>query len=533
VDKTSGQPIRAGFVVLLSDTTTEHARAMTDANGRFTLTAPSTGEYRMRSAVIGIQSTITPPFELRAGQELRVVFEIQAIVVTLPTVVIEDERTCRGTQDASFAAATLWDEVRKALRAVAWTEQQGILRHSLVKYERQLEPTSLEVRASDTEFETSVYRGSPFPALEARELSERGYIQLDDDGTLHYYAPDANVLLSNEFARVHCFSVVRGEDDQAGLLGLAFEPIQGRATADIHGVLWVDAESAELRYLEYNYSMVPGGVRPDHIGGRVEFERLPIGPWIVRRWWIRMPIVGVRDARFSDFVRENYIAAVKEDGGWVSQIHTLDGRPVGRGGVATLSGSVINLRTAEPLRGARIVLVGTEYEASTDPEGRFRFDNVPEGRYRVTFGRELLDAMGYVPPLVEVDLTIDRPEHVALVILPIRRLWSTLCPRSEPKGGVGIVSGFVTDEQTGDAVPDAQILLSRPIAEGGQSEILVDVMTNWAGYYFICDAPAKDALVVEARRAGPSGVVSATANMRLSGGDILRADFALGSVERR
>jgi hypothetical protein len=313
---------------------------------------------------------------------------------------------------------------------------------------------------------------------------------------------------------------------------LAFEPDVTRDLPDVDGVLWLDAATAELRFLDFSYTQIPYQIDMDEVGGRVEFERLPAGPWIVRRWWVRMPIIGQRSARFSDFVNENYLAALKEDGGYVRDIYTLDDEPVARRGVATLTGRVLNLRNAQPVAGAHVVLVGTEYSTVTDRQGDFRFGYLPEGRYRISYGNATLDAIGYVPPLIEVDLTIGEPQFVTMAIPSITRLWAQLCPRSNADAGVGIVTGFVRDATTGRGTPGTQVLIRRVTVETNDvSTPIGDSMTDWAGYFRVCDVPADETILVEARWAGPSSVASDTTSLRLISGDIIRVDFALPPAE--
>ncbi len=520
LDRMTEQPIAAGFVVLLGDNLIEHGRTLTDAQGRFQLDAPGPGTYRLQSAVIGIRSTITPAFTVQAGQEIEILFSIRALFVTLPTVVIEDERTCEGPPEAGMAAGTLWEEARKALSFVAWTAQQEMLLYEVVLYERELDPNTLEVlkgrRSTYSEYQPRGF----FSTQDS--VSVLGYVQQSDDRGLIFSGPDAEVLLSNDFASQHCFGVVQGAGERAGYVGLSFTPTLDRRLPDIAGVLWLDRETAELRFLEYRYTNVPVALQSEKIGGRVEFEALPHGLWIVRRWWIRMPIFGTRQQGYSDFLRETYLKTIEEDGGWVTAVETLDGTPVLRSGVATLTGEVVNLRRAQPLVGARIILVSTEYEARTDRNGRFRFDKIPEDTYRVSFGHEILFALGYVPPLAEVTLSIDHPEQVTLVIPSLTQLWSDICPGGDPRRG-GIVTGFIRDSVSLDPIPGAQILVYRDAETRERAE----TMTDWAGHFKLCDLPPDVRWTIEVRRAGPSGVVVRKAGVVFDAGDIVRADFAI------
>jgi hypothetical protein len=448
---------------------------------------------------------------------------------------VEDRRTCGGIEGAGIEAATAWGEARKALDAIVWTERHGTLKHVLVKYERLLDPESLEIRDSRQQVVRDIYRGSPFLTGDPETLTERGYVQETQGNERIFIAPDANVLLSNEFAATHCFSLEIGDGERSGYLGLAFEPDVTRDVPDIDGVLWLDAASAELRYLEFTYTGIPHLLETDEIGGRVEFERLPSGPWMVRRWWVRMPIIGRRSARFSDFVDESYIAALKEDGGYVRDIFTMDDEPVERRGVATLSGTVVNLRTGQPVAAAEVVLVGTEHSTMTDRNGNFRFGYLPEGTYRLSYGTRTLDAIGYVPPLIEVELSIAEPQYVTMPIPSINRLWAQLCPRSGAGAGVGILSGFVRDEATGRGTRGAQVVAhtAAPQDSTRPATAIGDSMTDWAGYFRICDVPAGMVILVEARWGGPTSVIADTTSVRLSSGDIIRVDFALPPAEAR
>ncbi|MEJ2238641.1 MAG: carboxypeptidase regulatory-like domain-containing protein, partial [Gemmatimonadales bacterium] len=263
----------------------------------------------------------------------------------------------------------------------------------------------------------------------------------------------------------------------------------------------------------------------DRIGGRVEFEHLPTGPWIVRRWWIRMPVVGTRQRGLSNFMRESYIKTIEEDGGWVSEVRTLNGEVIERAGVATLTGSVWNLRTAAPLPRARIVLVGTGYETYTDQRGEFRFDDMPDGTYRISYGDEILDALGYVPPLVEVTVALDEPQAVTMVIPSVQQLWSDLCPSSDPGRG-GIIAGFIRDSVSMDPIAGVQVLAYR---ERGALSATAETITNWAGYFRMCDLPGGQAWTLDVRRADEFGVTVRSTEVTLAVGDILRADVAIPS----
>ena len=184
LEQLTNRPIVAAFVLLIGTDSTEVGRSLTDGLGRFSLQAPGPGSYALKSAVIGFRSTITPRFDLPAGQDVEVDFAIPGVPVTLPTLFVEDVRACGGIEGAGLEAATVWEEARKALDAVVWTEQQGTLQHVLVQYERLLDPVSLEIRDRRQRVIRDIYNGSPIRTGDPHTLAERGYVH-ETEGNEH------------------------------------------------------------------------------------------------------------------------------------------------------------------------------------------------------------------------------------------------------------------------------------------------------------------------------------------------------------
>jgi hypothetical protein len=248
-----------------------------------------------------------------------------------------------------------------------------------------------------------------------------------------------------------------------------------------------------------------------------------------------MPIVKTRGAQFSDFETEHYLAEIKESGGRISNIHDSNGKPVRRVGGAMVVGTAVDLNTARPVAGATVVVAGTDLTTRTDREGRFRFERVPEGRHRISFGHDVMDSLGFAPPHQTVTVSLEQSEAVGLAIPQYGSLRALLCPQSDPSDDqVGTVSGFVSD-LSGNPISAVQVIVFEHRLGGVQSDAVRmygDAMTNWAGFYSVCDIPAVAALAVEARLAGRSGTSTKTTTTRLAGGEIVRIDFSLNVVER-
>ncbi len=533
INASTNAAIRGAFIVLLDADSVEVRRVLTDPGGRFTIAAPAAGQFRLQSQIVGVQSSISAPIDVAWGKTVDFLFEIPGLEIVLPAVVVEGQRTCRVLPEGGLPTAILWGEAQKALQAVAWTESQQLLRVRSVRYERELDPRTLEVVGEQNSWHQSgLYTGGAFHSPPADRLAEAGYIQDVGSNEWIYYGPDAKALLSDAFVGTHCFVARRSDADRSDVVGLAFEPVPDRDKPDVEGVLWVDAVTGELRDLEFRYTDPPWSVSADRIGGRVEFEHLANGPWIVRRWWLRIPVIGLR-ARTTGPVRvraeeETVLAAIREVGGWVNEIETIQGRPVSRAGGATLRGTVLDSDTGEPLRGAKVTLVGTVYEAVTDDSGQFVIDDVVQNTYGVTFTHEVLDDLGFVPPPTEVTVGRDTVLTVDLSVPMRDAMWTTLCPQSDPADGGAIVSGFVRNSRSKEPIAEVFVRISESVAEGGTPGEAAAAprsgVTDWSGYYRICDVSANVELT--AVTSGKSWEES-SATLRLEPGQLHVQDFEL------
>ena len=129
--------------------------------------------------------------------------------------------------------------------------------------------------------------------MDVADLGARGFVEpaMSAAGTdsLVYYAPDAEVLLSDAFLETHCLRAVAPPTGRAGQLGLAVEPVprRGAKRADVRGTLWIDTASFELRDFEFEYTDLPPTVPEGRAGGRVGFGRLADGACSVEGTWRR------------------------------------------------------------------------------------------------------------------------------------------------------------------------------------------------------------------------------------------------------
>lgn len=289
VDSLTGAPVRDALIMLVGDDGSTRARALSLDGGGYAIAAPSPGRYSLRTKRIGYRAVESGPFEVAEG-EVRV-HDVLAptIRVSLPSVTVHARRHCVVRPGDGVPAFHLWEEVRTALYQTQLAQRGDLFHTTARRWTRELDTLARFIRA-DSSWTLSGMAQRPFVAVPADHLERVGFIERKGKSTWYFYAPDADVLLSELFLRHYCFRVVEGEK---GAIGLAFEPARKRNVAGVKGVLWLDAETAELRHLEFTYTKLPWRVSTARVGGRVEFEQLASGVWIVRRWYVRAPRMGV------------------------------------------------------------------------------------------------------------------------------------------------------------------------------------------------------------------------------------------------
>jgi len=494
VERGSGRPVRGGFVVLLDDSNAEVVRALTDDAGRFLIRAPQAGQYRLQSKRIGFRLFVSEPLTLEADQTVAYRAQVEAVPAMLPPVIVEGRPQCGSRGEAGSITARLWEEAREALAAVSWTSGEGRHRYQLLNFFRQYGPVGRMV-LKDSSWTVSGYSESPFTSLPAEHLAEAGYVVAGWGGdTVDYYAPDANVLLSDAFLNTHCFTARDGAGANAGLVGLAFQPAPGRVRADVDGVLWFDRTNAELRYLAFEYTNLPPWLPQGPLGGRVEFMRLSAGAWIVRHWWIRMAVMGRVVYRDTGREPEPRVVGFRERGGQVTTITTSRGALAYSAREAILEGTVFDSTRGAFLTRATVFLEGRADSARTDDRGAYALPVPVEGMYGVSFRHPRLDSLGFRPEATPVMLELGARTVLPLAIPGEARLLANLC-RAKPLGPEERVLIGVVRDQSDVPIPGATVGAGWQLFGGGRGASItirherLEAVAVGTGRYVLCGVP--------------------------------------------
>jgi len=452
-----------GAIVEASDARGKPAgRALTNSRGEFRLSTAGDGRFDLKVLRIGYRPTTGTAVNVVGGRAEPVRIVVSGEAVVLSGINVRDRETCRISADSGMMVARLWEEARKAMQTVQLSADGEPLFAEWIEYDRTLDSTSRLVRAQRVRTSREATTHAFKSRHSAEWLDSAGYVVADGGGTT-FFAPDADVLLSERFASAHCFHLREPPRESPTLIGVGFTPARERRDlSDIEGTVWLDRRGAELQLLEFAYTNQPDAALPAEPGGRVEFLRVAGGRWLVSRWNLRMPQLGARSNRTGDGLGKVVMSAtnvivrtVQVTGGEVTRVMQRDTvLYAARGpGVAL---DVVARESGFSGARAQLSLEGTDYGATADANGRIRLAPVLPGRYRAQLRAPMLDSLGVPPVSLEVEARVDG--RVDTVFLPKPRdVLLRVCPKDSVANGEGLLRGTVSTER-GSALAHAAVV---------------------------------------------------------------------------
>jgi|GEM_PF-173277 len=457
LESEAGSAVEGALVLLLDEAGTEQDGYLTNDAGRFLLKAPRPGRYTIRAERIGLETVTSETIQLSSGQVFGIQLQMSLAPILMEELRVEGDRRCVVRPEEGMALASLWEEARKALVVQEWTAREEIYPFQILRYTRNLDVSGKKVESETRQQLKTVMAQTAIRSRPAANLMTEGFVQpLGEEGDrFEYFGPDASVLLSDEFLATHCLRLAYGEDPAPGL-GISFEPVRTGGVPDIKGTLWLDPETTYLKFLEYEYTWAPLVEAQGLARGRVDFENLPNGAWIVRNWWIRTPVLEVDWEKRSG--QRSQVLGYIEEGEEITRITSPEeGDALGPRG--TLEGTVWDSTGQAPLAEAEVYLSGTQHAAVTDSSGRYQMDDVREGVFTAAFTHPRLDSLEVYPPGVEVSIMAGEVAQANLVLPPMGSLLEWLCRDVEREEGTPAVVGTVLDAGTGNPQPGATVSL--------------------------------------------------------------------------
>lgn len=449
----TGEAIRGAFATLLSEDGESIRSALTNASGRYLFVIARPGTYRVRVEMMGRETETSSPFLLDTDRNLVHRVGLSTKAISVEGFEVNGERVCRVRPFEATTTATVWEEARKALEVTAWGERVGAFRYRIERHTRDLDREAQAVESEGRRSATGYYY-HPFESRPADVLAREGFVQESPDGDI-YYAPDAQVLLSNEFLDTHCMGLMAPEDPESGVVGVAFEPVPGRRVPDIRGTFWVDRQTGELKSLDFSYANLDPSIQDVRIGGDVDFLRLPDGHWIVQDWRIRMPRISM--VYRGRPTREATLSGFREEGGEVLSVHDARGALVLEAARGTIQGTLRDENTGQPIRSKPVWIEGVGRETTTDDDGQFRFTGLAEGVYRLRTDLPMARILGLEPDPTLASVTPGEIAHVSMVVPSTESMVRSTCLQAVGSDTAVAVIGHVVDAESGEPIPDALV----------------------------------------------------------------------------
>jgi hypothetical protein len=480
-------------------------QALSNDGGGFEIRLPGPGTYSLDVKRIGVKHVRLAPFTVAEGESRLIDVPVEPLPAVLSSVKITGRTSCVRNPQTNERTAALWEDARAALTAAVITRtlSAGTGGDSVVRFERKLAVNDWRVLYENRR-KVSTSIDHPFRSLPAEVLSVGGYVTVNQDGSTDYYAPDADVLLSDTFLADHCFKIVSGEYDHLGQVGLAFQPIPERKKPDIKGVLWMDEKTAELRTVEFTYTWLPNELRPADFGGTVSFFRMPGGRWIVRSWRIRMPEFGnERIVERYDGTRmavgrsdKPVLTRISEEGGAVP-LSTLLNQ------VGQVHGTVVvDTVSNRPIPGITVALDGTDDSTTTAMDGTFDLPFVQPGSYSVVLRHPALDSLGIRHLARTVNVDVGRATALALRFPTNEELADRMCDAPVDFARQAIIRFLIVD-QAGAPLANTPAVFSRvPIGDDGKlvgdSAMSWDITLDARGGFLGCALRGDEIVRIEA-----------------------------------
>lgn len=522
-DSASRAPI-AGAVVEVRDANDRVlARAISNERGQYRSPLPSAGR-RLHVLRMGFR-----PRSIDAISGERDIVMV-AIPTLLQSVTTWDQAQCPVRADRSQALA-LWEQAQSALLATIVAREENPAFVKRLTYRRVVGERRPLVLSQVVHVDSAM-ADRPFVAARSADAFIReGFLGQEGDKRV-FNAPDADVLLDDEFPLGYCFRLARPDRARPTQVGLAFEPVRKKkGRVDIDGTLWIDSVSRSLSDLTFRYIGLSPEEESLNPGGTLTFRTMPNGLPVIDTWVLQL--VAPRSAR---------------DTAWIERQDPQDHRtmplPASRMELHEVGGALASARWGDStswvaslgsvrgrlmLYGAAIpntdiALVGTNFRTRSDNEGRFAFTELLPGRYVFSLPDSDLNAVGYELTHGQAFEVRSGATTISDMIVPTdSSLIDAKC--GGPQRSLMMIAAGRVLTSDGEPAQQANLEVFRLSSSGerlrthrsegagltgaaGTFFSVFDGEDGARGKFWLCDVAAASHYVVEAKKSGEKGVGS-------------------------
>ena len=169
----------------------------------------------------------------------------------------------------------------------------------------------------------------------------------------------------------------------------------------------------------------------------------------------------------------------------------------------TVRGLAYDSLHGKALAGAFIIIDGTKRSAMSDASGRFRFDSVAPGTYRILMQHDVIDAIGMSAAGTRAVVT-DGRTIVTVSVPSFATLWRAACAAPPPPADTGLLFGTVRPGKDAPKTANAVVVASWiDITKDSnsvirQKRVALETNADSTGNFAVCGVPTSTGVSVRA-----------------------------------
>jgi hypothetical protein len=507
---------------------------------------PSTAAIRERNGLVTVDIPMAPLSTILAPMQ-----------ISATRLGDAGGKRCPKSSDEAVTAALL-DQARAGLLAVVVARESNPSDQNRLVFERLMDGRSSRIEQQKVRREVSSKTTNSFIAAKsADQFVREGFLQTVE-GESVFMAPDADVLLNDEFANAYCFRIAKSDKNRPTQVGLQFRPsdalqqldpvyslssgadgigIRALTTRriDVDGTLWIDTSANAIRDIEFRYMGLDRVMMELNPGGTLRFLSMKNGVTLVDNWTLRL--VGVERGNEND--RNRFISLgslrnrlqLSESGGELVRADWPDSTsyvaPMGEAVIAVVDGK------NAPVAGVEVRLVDTDYTGVTDASGKITVTDLVPGPYKVAFEDLRLQRIGLA---IETKTRFEAERGVRREVVVTRRTAEDFV--GEKCGGaaqvakgrpVTFIAGRILKQGTVD-IRETTVSAFVEFAPGAWKRVEENYKPGPDGYYYLCSPDFVQDAMVRVEIEGGS-IERSSASGKLSG-TLMVVDLPVTSKRR-
>jgi len=185
---------------------------------------------------------------------------------------------------------------------------------------------------------------------------------------------------------------------------------------------------------------------------------------------------------------------------WAATLAAQQPKPDPGPTLASAVGVVVDSIHGGPLRGALVVVEGTDAEATVDDQGRFRIDSIPPGPHQLGVFHPLLDSLGVAVGTGKLTFDGGLATSVVLATPSVPSIIALYCTEDERQHGAGAIIGHVMTADNDEPATEATVRYTWRSVVRDHPVLEAHVLPG--GEYHICGVPLGARGTIRAEQGG-------------------------------